>query len=353
METAAAARALHVDASLAFDRFALDVAFDVKPAEVIALVGPNGSGKSTCLGVIAGLLHPDRARITLGERVLADTERGIDLPPERRRVGLLFQDFALFPHMSVEDNVRYGARTSDAPRAWLERLGIADLARERIRRLSGGQKQRVALARALAAAPDALLLDEPLASLDVTTRASVRAELRRFLESVGLPTIVVTHDPVDALVLGARIVVLEGGRVTQAGPRDELLARPRSAFVAQLTGRNLLRAELHPGAGLRVAAAGAAAFHVLSDAGAGPVLLSFLPQDVALTPGRPDGSAQNVFAADVRETVPLPDRVRVVLDVSRQSVLADITPEARASLDVKPGARLWVSVKATAIQVVA
>jgi molybdate transport system ATP-binding protein len=284
--------------------------------------------------------------------VLADTERGIDVPPERRGVGLLFQDFALFPHMTVEDNVRYGARSPDAPRAWLARLGIAELARERIRGLSGGQRQRVALARALAAEPEALLLDEPLAALDVATRASVRAELRRFLEEVGLPTVVVTHDPVDALVLGTRLVVLEEGRVTQAGPLDELLGKPRTAFVAQLTGRNLLPARLRDGHGLRVADAGAVAFHVLSEAPSGAVLLSFLPQDVALTPTRPEGSAQNVFPAAVRELVPLPDRLRAVLDVSGETVLADITPAARESLGVSPGAQFWISIKATAIQVV-
>jgi molybdate transport system ATP-binding protein len=180
----------------------------------------------------------------------------------------------------------------------------------------------------------------------------VRAELRRFLREVGLPTVVVTHDPVDALVLGTRIVVLEEGRVTQAGPLDELLARPRTAFVAQLTGRNLLRARLREGAGLRLADAGAVAFHVLADAAPGAVLLSFLPQDVALTATRPAGSPQNVFPAAVRELVPLPDRLRAVLDVSGETVLADITPAARDSLGVEPGAKFWISIKATAIQVV-
>ncbi len=342
---------LRFDAVISFGRFTLDAAFEAGPGQVVALVGPNGSGKTTSLHVIAGLLRPEWAQITLGERVLSDTERRIDLPPEVRRVGLLFQDFALFPHLSVEGNVRYGARSPAAPRAWLERLGIADLARERVTHLSGGQRQRVALARALAAEPEALLLDEPLASLDVATRASVRAELRAFLETVELPTIVVTHDPVDALVLGTRIVVFEEGRVTQAGPREELLARPRSRFVAQLTGRNLVRARLRSGSGLRIADASGVAFHVLSETAAGNVLLSFLPQDVSLTPGRPEGSPQNVFSAVVREVVPLPDRVRAVLDAGGETVLADITPEARDSLGVAPGRSFWISIKATAIHV--
>jgi molybdate transport system ATP-binding protein len=352
METLHQNAGLGVDVAIAYDRFALGAAFDVGAGEVIALVGPNGSGKTTCLGVIAGLLRPDRARVTLGERVLTDTARDLDVPPERRGVGFLFQDFALFPHMSVEKNVRYGARSPGMPRTWMERLDITELARARIASLSGGQRQRVALARVLAAEPQALLLDEPLAALDVSARTSVRAELRRFLDDVGLPTIVVTHDPVDALVLGSRIVVLEAGRVTQVGPRDELLARPRSTFVAQLTGRNLIRAELGAGTGLRNADAGRVTFHVLSKAEPGGVLLSFLPQDVALTSTRPDGSAQNVFGARVREIVALPDRFRTVLDVSGETILADITPAARESLDVELGAEFWISVKATAIQVI-
>jgi molybdate transport system ATP-binding protein len=263
----------------------------------------------------------------------------------------MFQDGALFPHLTVRENVRYGARTPEAAAEWLERLDLGSLAQERVTRLSGGQRQRAALARTLASEPSALLLDEPLAALDVAARAEVRAELRAFLEEVALPTVVVTHDPVDALVLGDRFVVLEEGRVTQEGDRAALLGRPRSAFVAQLVGRNLIRARLAPGAGLRAAEARGVTFHVLSDAAGGDALLSFLPQDVVVSPAPPQGSMQNVFPARVAEIVPLPDRVRVVFQASREILLADITPEARSSLGVEPGRSFWISVKATAIHV--
>ncbi len=340
-------------ASLSFGRFALDAAFEAASGEIVVLAGPNGAGKTTCLHLAAGLLRAQRAKITLGGRVLCDSDAGIDLPPERRRVGLLFQDYALFPHRTVEENVRYGARTPNAAQQWLERLEIADLARERPDRLSGGQRQRVALARTLAAEPAALLLDEPLGALDVTTRASVRAELRAFLERVALPTIVVTHDLTDALVLATRFVVLEDGRVVQTGTRDELLRSPRSTFVAELAGRNFVRVRLEgreAAPGLRLARAGSLAFHVLDGAPAGDAILSFAPSDVVLSAALPRGSAQNTFEGTVREVVPLPDRARVVLDAG-VVLLADVTREAVAALDAAPGRTLWAAIKATSIHV--
>jgi molybdate transport system ATP-binding protein len=341
---------LSFDAAIAFPRFALAAAFDVGARETVALVGANGSGKSTCLHVMAGFLRPERARVTLSGRTLCDTARGIDLPPERRRVGLVFQDGALFPHLGVEANVRYGAPDRSRAREWIERLGLVDLAHERVGRLSGGQRQRVALARTLAAGPAALLLDEPLASLDVRAQGTVRRDLRDFLASVEVPTVVVTHDPVDALVLGRRIVVLEDGRVTQAGPKDELLRAPRSPFVAELAGLNLLRARLAPGPGLRAAQVGALDLHVLSDTTAADVFVSFRPADVALSVSRPAGSPQNVFPTRVRDVLPLPDRCRIVLDAGAP-LLAEVTREAVASLGISPGQALWATVKATAIQV--
>ncbi|MFN8179755.1 MAG: ABC transporter ATP-binding protein [bacterium] len=341
---------LSFDAAVAYPRFALDAAFQVGPRETVALVGVNGSGKTTCLHLIAGLLRPGRAKITLGERILCDTGAGVDVPPEKRGVGLLFQDGALFPHLSVEANVRYGARRKASAREWLGRLGIADLAAERVGHLSGGQRQRVGLARALASEPATLLLDEPLSPLDVKTRAAVRRELREFLASVEMPTVVVTHDPVDAFAFGQRVVVMEEGRVTQVGTRDELLRGPRSAFVAALAGLNLIRARLEAGSGLRLARAGALELHVLTGAPAGDVFVSFRPSDVALSLVRPEGSPQNVFAAAVRDVVPLADRVRVVLDAG-EALLADVTREATASLGVTPGRSLWATVKATAMDV--
>ena len=344
---------LSFEAALAFGRFSLDASFEVSAGEILVLVGPNGAGKSTCLHLAAGLLRPERARITLGGRILCDTEAGVDVAPERRRVGMLFQDYALFPHRDVAWNVRYGARTEELARSWMERLGIADLARERIDHLSGGQRQRVALARTLAAEPAALLLDEPLSALDVSTRATVRAELRAFLESVSLPTVLVTHDAVDAFALGRRIVVLEEGRVLQTGTHEDLARHPRNAFVAELAGRNVVRVVLEgDGAGgeLRVARSGTLVFHVLGALPPGEAFLSFAPSDVVLSAEPARSSAQNTFPVTVRDVLPLPDRARVVLDAG-VIVLADVTREAVHALGIAPGRSLWAAVKATGIHV--
>jgi molybdate transport system ATP-binding protein len=340
--------------------FALDAAFHVHRGESVSLVGPSGSGKSTCLNLIAGLLRPDRGRIELGGTVFCDTERGIDLPPERRRAGLLFQDYALFPHLSVIENVAYGPRSrrrgrreaTEAARRWLDRLGLSEWADRSPSRLSGGQRQRVALARALASDPRILLLDEPFAALDLHTRSAVRGELRAFLAEVGLPTIVVTHDPLDALVFGDRIVVLEEGRLVQEGSKEELLAAPRSGFVAALAGLNLLRASVAPGSGLKEARSGDVTFHVLADGLSGPAYLAFAPSEVTLASERTHGSAQNVFPGRVKEILPMPDRLRILLDVG-VPLSAEVTRDAAAKLPIVPGQRLFATIKATAIQVYA
>jgi molybdate transport system ATP-binding protein len=344
------AEGLTFDAAVSSSRFTLDAAFSVSTGETVALVGVNGSGKTTCLELIAGLRRPERAKITLNGRVLCDTSAGVDVPPERRRVGLLFQDGALFPHLSVEANVRYGARRKELARDWLERLDVVELARERVAHLSGGQRQRVGLARSLAAEPETLLLDEPLSALDVHTRTTVRRELRVFLASVSLPTVVVTHDPIDAFALGGRIVVLEAGRVTQIGTRDELLREPRNPFVAALAGMNLIRARLQGGTGLRIAHADPLTLHVLTELAPGDVFVSFRPSDVALSVTRPEGSPQNVFPVTVHDVVPLGDRLRILLDAG-QPLLADVTHQAVAALSIAPGLALWATVKATAMEV--
>jgi molybdate transport system ATP-binding protein len=338
--------------------FRLEAALEVRPGETLALVGPNGAGKSTFLAIVAGLERPDRGRIVCDGEVWCDTERGLHLPPERRHVGLLFQDYALFPHLSVGENVAYGPRARGRSRAeaeaaaahWIERLALRAQAARRADLISGGERQRAALARALATAPRVLLLDEPFAALDVTTRGAVRAELRTFLSSCGLPTVLVTHDPVDALALGDRLAVLEEGRMSQVGTREELLARPRTAFVAELVGLNLYRADVAAGPGLKEARVGTVVFHVLADERHGPSFLAFAPSEVALSAERLSGSAQNSFPGAVTEVLPLPDRLRVVLDVGLP-LAAEVTREAAASLALAPGRRLWATVKATAIRV--
>ncbi|MBW3622729.1 MAG: ABC transporter ATP-binding protein [Armatimonadetes bacterium] len=349
---------LHFDAALALGAFTLDAAFEARAGETVVLVGPSGAGKSLCLSLIAGLLRPDRARIALGERVLCDTSGGVDLPPESRRVGLVFQEYALFPHLTVRENIAYGPRARRRSRKevdenvkkWVERFGLKAWAGERVGRISGGQRQRVALARALASSPEALLLDEPFSALDVTTRAAVRGEVRAFLKEVGLPTVLVTHDPLDALVFGDRIIVLEDGRITQSGPKEELLMRPRSPFIAELAGLNLYRAEIAAGEGLKEARVGEVVFHVLAEGVSGPAYLAFAPSEVTLASERHPGSAQNVFEGRVKEMLPLPDRLRVLLDVGA-GLSAEITREAAAALHLAPGQTLWATVKATAIHV--
>ena len=350
--------ALHFEAQVRLGGFALDAGFEVGEGEVVSLVGPNGSGKSACLNLIAGLLRPDQGRITLGETVLCDTRQGVDLPPGQRRVGVLFQEYALFPHLSVRRNVAYGARARKQGRAggdaaanrWLKRLDLEEWADRPVMQLSGGQRQRVALARALASDAKILLLDEPFAALDVHTRSTVRGELREFLKEVGLPTVLVSHDPLDALLFGRRVVVLEAGRVTQTGMKEEMLAAPRTPFVASLAGLNLYEARLASGRGAKEAAVGAVVFHVLADELSGPAYLAFPPSEVTLSLGRMEGSAQNAFQGSVKEVLPLPDRLRVLLDIG-VPLSAEVTREAGAKLPLVSGQRLWATIKATAIQV--
>ncbi|MER3411855.1 MAG: ABC transporter ATP-binding protein, partial [Thermoleophilia bacterium] len=222
MEVDVPLRAFHLEVKLSVGR------------ETVALVGPSGAGKTTVLRSVAGLVRPQRGRIRIGEEVLFDAERGVDLPPERRRVGLVFQEYALFPHMTVEQNVAYAGRGRQ--RELLERLRISHLAKARPAQLSGGERQRVALARALARDPAVLLLDEPLSALDAHTKADVRAELEELLHELALPTIFVTHDFEDAAALADRVGILVEGRILQLGPPDELLAAPSHPFVASFTG---------------------------------------------------------------------------------------------------------------------
>jgi molybdate transport system ATP-binding protein len=350
--------------------FGLDLALTTAPGETVVLVGPSGSGKSTCLRSLAGLARPAVGHVRIGDRTVFDAARRVDLPPWQRRVGVVFQDYALFPHLTAEQNIRFGLRgVPDAPartREWLEALELTELARRKPGQLSGGQQQRVALARAAATDSDLLLLDEPFGALDAATRRNVRGELRRFLQHAsqrpdGRParaTLLVSHDYLDALTLGDRIAVLEAGRLTQVGTRDEVLRRPRTPFLAALTAHNMLEGIAHPavpdsdqreiGVGpLLLHAAGAAEFP------AGPVFLSFGPQEVTLLriPARGVGlSPRNQFPARVREIVPLPDRLRVYLDAG-VPLIADVVRTAAAELRLEEGAQVVAAVKSTAIEV--
>lgn len=334
--------------------FTLDVSLDVAPAEVVTVLGPNGAGKSTLLAALAGLVRPESGLVELDGQALVDVARGIYLAPQRRRIGLVLQDYLLFPHMSALENVAFGPRSRGTGRRiaraaaaqWLDRMGIGDLAGRHPHELSGGQAQRVALARALAADPRLLLLDEPLAALDVGSRPAVRADLRRHLASYEGCTLLVTHDPLEALVLGDRIVVIEDGEIVQQGPPDDVARHPRTDYVARLVGLNLLTGH----ASGQVADLGGGASVVLPHAMSGAVHAVFPPAAVSLSLHRPDGSARNLWPGQVSDVERHGDLVRVTVD-GAVPILADVTPLAVAELDLAPGTDVWAAVKAAEVSV--
>ena len=333
-------------------RFRLDVRLDVAPGRVVALLGPNGAGKSTALQCLAGLVPLTSGVLRVAGVVHDDPLAGVFVPPRSRRVGVVFQDYLLFPHLSALDNVAFGLRATGSSRrrarseagGWLERMGIAHLAHVRPAQLSGGQAQRVALARALAPRPRLLLLDEPLAALDVATRTQVRSELRRSLRDFDGCTLVVTHDPLDAMVLADEVVVVEHGQVVQAGTPSAVARAPRTAYVARLVGLNLYRGTARAE---RTELADGGVLHAVG-APDGPVLLTFSPSAVSLHRGRPDGSARNTWPATVAGVEQHGSTVRVALD-GQPAALADVTPAAVAELDLVPGRHVWASVKATEV----
>jgi molybdate transport system ATP-binding protein len=342
-----------VDAHLQVDHgaaFSLDLPLVVPPGEAVALLGPNGAGKTTALRALAGLLRLTGGHVRLGGTVLDDPAAGRYVPPDRRAVGVVFQDLLLFPHLSAVDNVAFGPRARGADRRtaaaaatrWLGRVGLADRARARPVELSGGQAQRVALARALVTEPDLLLLDEPLAALDAATRVQVRAELARHLTDYAGATVLVTHDPLDAMVLADRLVVVESGRVVQQGRPAEVARAPRTDYVARLVGLNLHRGTAD---GTRVTVTGGGEL-VLPEPASGPVFVAFSPRAVALHLDRPQGSARNVWPGRVAGVEQHGATVRVSVD-GVPPVLADVTAGAVADLGLAPGQSLWVSVKAT------
>lgn len=335
--------------------FSLDLSLDAADGDTIGLLGPNGSGKSTTLRCLAGLDAPQTGRIDIAGVTVVDTARGIDLPPEQRSVGFVFQDYLLFPHMSVLDNVAFGlrargeARRSAERRAreWLDRLEIGDLASRKPGRLSGGQAQRVALARALVIEPDLLLLDEPLAALDAGTRASVRSLLRRHLADFHGAVVMVTHDPMDAMVLADRVVVLEDGHAVQAGTPGDVARRPESAYVAQLVGVNMLRGHAHDGV---VDLDSGGEIRIANVAISGPVIVALRPEAISVHLQHPEGSARNVWQSRVSSLEARGDLVRLEVE-GPPALTAVITPAAVADLGLHEGADVWLTAKATDLDV--
>jgi molybdate transport system ATP-binding protein len=315
--------------------------------ETLALVGPSGAGKSSVLRAIAGLLRPQQGRIALGDQVWIDTEAGVDLPPERRSVGLVFQEYALFPHLDVRRNVAFGGRRRVGE--LLERFRISHLAGARPGDLSGGERQRVALARALARDPAVLLLDEPLSALDAHTRSIVRGELAEFVRELRLPTLLVTHDFEDAAALADRVGVIVNGRILQLGTSAELLAAPTDAFVASFTGANLLHGTARPGLdGLTEVVLDDASLAYSTDEGGGRVGLAVYPWEIALARSEPVDSAVNHVRGEVRSLVSLGNRVRVRVG----PLTAEITAASAARLALREGEPVVASFKATAARLV-
>lgn len=353
--------------------FALDAALHVKDGQVLAVLGPNGSGKTSVLYALAGLVPLTEGLITVAGQTWDCPSEGRFVAPADRSVGLVFQDYRLFPHLSVLDNVAFPGRMRGADRrtarraaaGWLDRVGLSGLAQRRPSELSGGQAQRTALARALATEPQMLLLDEPLAALDAATRLEIRSELQEHLSDFPGPCVVVTHDPLDALVLADRILVLEHGRVTQQGPPAEVARHPATEYVATLMGLNLYSGTLADRPGHQVDLDNGGTLHTAlitgpgDDAGVpvrpvrpvcqGRVLVAVAPTAIAVHRERPSGgSPRNVWSGTVTGLELLTDRIRVAVD-GCPPALVDITPAALAALELTPGSRIWLSAKATEV----
>jgi molybdate transport system ATP-binding protein len=332
--------------------FTLDVTLEVGAGQVVALLGPNGAGKTTLLRCLAGLQPVQAGRVTLAGRTLDDPATGLRVPPDERGVSMVFQDHLLFPHLSAVDNVAFGLRARRTPPGqareqalvWLERVGLPGVARLRPHQLSGGQAQRVALARALAYEPDMLLLDEPLSALDVEARLAIRRDLRARLDAFGGPSVVITHDPVEAIALANRLVILERGRIVQDGSIDDVTQRPRSAWVAGLVGLNLYRGHA-TGTTVRLPQDQTL---VTATAATGDVFAVVHPRAVALYRDRPDGSPRNVWTGTIDVLDVQGDRVRVHV-TGPLPIVAEVTPTAVAALDLGVGGDVHVSVKATEI----
>ncbi|MBP2320108.1 molybdate transport system ATP-binding protein [Kibdelosporangium banguiense] len=341
---------LHADLSVQIGSFALNAGFDVEPGTTLALLGPNGAGKSTALRALAGLRPMSGGAITLNGRMLDEPGQDLFVPPERRSVGVVFQDYLLFGHLSAVDNVAFGLRARGQRKrdaqveaaAWLDRVGLAPQARHKPRQLSGGQAQRVALARALAIRPDLLLLDEPLAALDAATRIQIRAQLRKHLDDYEGATVLVTHDPLDAMVLADRLLVVENGSVVQEGTPVEIARRPRTDYIAALVGLNLYRG-VADGATVKLDEGGVI---TTAHATTGAVFVAFPPTAVSLHRTRSEGSPRNTWLAEVTGIEQHADTMRVRL-TGTPDLLADVTTAAVAELLLSPGQQVWVSVKAT------
>jgi molybdate transport system ATP-binding protein len=324
--------------------------------EVVAILGPNGAGKSTLLRTLAGLLAIDSGHVAVDGQVLDDPAAGVFVPPDRRPIGMVFQDYLLFPFLSCRENVAFGLRSRKVPRReafdqadeWLARVGLGDRADARPSELSGGQAQRVALARALATKPRVLLLDEPLAALDAGARINIRDELRTRLAQTPGTRLIVTHDPVDAASLSDRVVIFEEGRIVQEGSMEEISLRPRSRYVADLVGLNFYRG--HANGGVVTLSETGGRVVIADDAISGEVLLALHPSAVTLLLEDASASARNHWRGQVASVDHLGSRVRVMVD-GLVPIVAEITTGSLRALNIDIGTEVIAMVKATEIQV--
>ena len=353
---------LSVDARRRLGEFTLEVALEAQPSRITVVVGESGSGKSSLLRLVAGLFAPDAGRVVVDGERWCDVEAGHFTPAEARSVGWVPQSLALFPHLSVAENVAFGPRAArlgvaevrSRTRRALERFGLEPFATRRPHQLSGGQQQRVAIAVAIVCEPPIVVLDEPTTGLDVVARRELRAELRRTLAGLPCVTLFVTHSPAEALALGDDIAVMEQGRVTQLGSREAFARHPRSAYVAEFLGLNLLEGIVRsrePG-DHAVVTVGEHEIVVPDPGHDGRVRMVVHPHDVVLSRHAPEGSARNVLRGRIDELVPEPpggERVRVLLGTS-PSVAAQLMKSSVDQMELVPGVELWASFKATAVR---
>jgi molybdate transport system ATP-binding protein len=344
---------LEADIRLRLDRLNLDAELSAGAGEVVALLGPNGAGKSTVLRALAGLLPLTGGKVELDGTVLEEPARHTRVAAEKRPIGLMFQDYLLFPHLSALENVAFGLRARGVDRrvareraaAALKRLGVAKVTEARPGAMSGGQQQRVAMARAMVTEPKLLLLDEPLAALDVSTKTDVRRQLRATLRESRAANVMVTHDLLDAVALADRMFVIEDGGIAQSGTPAEVTARPRSRYVADLVGVNLVRGTAR-GTALDLDGGGRL---VTAGEMSGQVLAVIAPHNVSVTRDRPETtSSDNVWPGQIGAVDLMGDRVRVRLD-GTPAITAEVTPAAVDALNLDAGGQLWAAVPPSAV----
>ncbi len=345
---------LDLDIRTTLGALRLEMQVRIEEGEIVALLGPNGAGKTTLLRAIAGLVPIESGHVELDGELLEDPAIGRYVPTERRSIGFVFQDYLLFPHLNVLDNVAFGLRARGASRSeslrrateWVDRVGLESRAGFKPSELSGGERQRVALARALAPDPRVLLLDEPLAALDATTRVAVRRDLKAHLASFRGVRLLVTHDPLEAATMADRLIVMEQGKHVQTGTPVDVTEHPRSRYVADLVGVNLYRGQAHRGTvqvsdGPLLAAAGAET---------GDVFAVIHPRAVSVHRSRPEGSPRNVWRGQAHGVELYGDRARVRIE-GQVPIVAEVTPAALADLKLVEGGDVWISFKATDVSV--